>query len=80
MSNTENRYTETDLGNVAPNPRGEYDPAEAYEYLDLVEYGGGSYLCVQEAGTVTVRDRDTMEQKRVAIADLKQYLEDMQQF
>ena len=53
MSNTENRYTETDLGNVAPNPRGEYDPAEAYEYLDLVEYGGGSYLCVQEAGTVT---------------------------
>lgn len=53
MSNTENRYTETDLGNVAPNPRGEYDPAAAYEYLDLVEYGGGSYLCVQEAGTVT---------------------------
>ena len=53
MSNTENRYTETDLGNVAPNPRGEYDPAEAYEYLDLVEYGGGSYLCIQESGTVT---------------------------
>lgn len=53
MNNTENRYTETDLGNVAPNPRGEYDSAEAYEYLDLVEYGGGSYLCVQEAGTVT---------------------------
>lgn len=47
MSNTENRYTETDLGNVAPNPRGEYDPAAAYEYLDLVEYGGGSYLCIQ---------------------------------
>lgn len=53
MSNTENRYTETDLGNVAPNPRGEYDPAAAYEYLDLVEYGGGSYLCIQESGTVT---------------------------
>ena len=50
---SENKYIETDLGNVAPNPRGEYDPAEAYEYLDLVEYGGGSYLCVQEAGTVT---------------------------
>ena len=53
MSNTENRYTETDLGNEAPNPRGEYDPAAAYEYLDLVEYGGGSYLCIQESGTVT---------------------------
>ena len=53
MSNTENRYTETDLGNVAPNPRGEYDPAAAYEYLDLVEYSGGSYLCIRESGTVT---------------------------
>lgn len=50
---SENKYIETDLGNVAPNPRGEYDPAAAYEYLDLVEYGGGSYLCVQETGTVT---------------------------
>ena len=50
---SENKYIETDLGNVAPNPRGEYDPAEAYEYLDLVEYGGGSYLCIQESGTVT---------------------------
>ena len=48
-----NKYIETDLGNVAPNPRGEYDPAAAYEYLDLVEYGGGSYLCIQESGTVT---------------------------
>ena len=46
----------------------------------------GTPVCItvdfetEEAGTVTVRDRDTMEQKRVAIADLKQYLEDMQQF
>ena len=53
MSNTENRYIETDLGNVAPNPRGEYDPAAAYEYLDLIEYSGGSYLCIQDTGTVT---------------------------
>lgn len=50
---SENKYIETDLGNVAPNPRGEYDPAAAYEYLDLVEYGGGSYLCIRESGTVT---------------------------
>lgn len=50
---SENKYIETDLGNVAPNPRGEYDPAAAYEYLDLVEYSGGSYLCIRESGTVT---------------------------
>ena len=43
---SENKYIETDLGNVAPNPRGEYESAATYEYLDLVEYGGGSYLCV----------------------------------
>lgn len=36
---------ETDLGNVSPNPKGTYDNATAYEYLDLVEYQGGSYLC-----------------------------------
>lgn len=48
---TENRYSETDLGNVSPNPRGEYDPKEAYEYLDLVSYQGGSYLCLTELET-----------------------------
>ena len=42
---SENNYTETDLGNVSPNPRGTYDNATAYEYLDLIEYQGGSYLC-----------------------------------
>lgn len=36
---------ETDLGNVSPNPKGTYDNETAYEYLDLVEYQGGSYLC-----------------------------------
>ena len=41
-----NNYTETDLGNVSPNPKGTYDNATAYEYLDLVEYQGGSYLCI----------------------------------
>lgn len=43
---TENRYIETDLGNVAPNPRGDYSAEAAYEYLDLVVYQGGSYLCI----------------------------------
>lgn len=51
---TVNNYTETDLGNVSPNPRGEYDNSEAYEYLDLVSLGGGSYLCLAELGqTIT---------------------------
>lgn len=46
-----NHYSETDLGNISPNPRGEYDPKEAYEYLDLVGYQGGSYLCLTELET-----------------------------
>lgn len=49
--NTENHYTETDLGNISPNPRGEYDPEASYEYLDLAAYAGGSYLCTAELGT-----------------------------
>lgn len=51
--NTENRYQETDLGNVSPNPRGEYMPGTEYEYLDLVTFDGGSYICVAELGTTT---------------------------
>lgn len=49
-----NHYSETDLGNVSPNPRGEYDLKEAYEYLDLVSYQGGSYLCLTELGTTII--------------------------
>lgn len=49
--NTENHYQETDLGNISPNPRGEYSDTESYEYLDLVEHQGGSYLCLVELGT-----------------------------
>lgn len=46
-----NNYMETDLGNVSPNPKGTYDNATAYEYLDIVEYQGGSYLCIAALGT-----------------------------
>ena len=49
--NTENNYIETDLGNVALNPRGEYDSSAAYEYLDAVSYQGGSYFCLAELET-----------------------------
>lgn len=53
-NSTENNYQETDLGNVSPNPRGEYSFTAEYEYLDLVSYEGGSYLCTVELGeTVT---------------------------
>lgn len=46
--NTENNYVETDLGNISPNPCGEYNQSMQYEYLDLVNYQGGSYLCTVE--------------------------------
>ena len=32
MPNTVNSYIETDLGNVSPNPRGEYNAKYDYEY------------------------------------------------
>lgn len=51
MSNTVNNYTETDLGNVSLNPRGEYDSSVEYEYLDAVSYQGGSYFCLAELET-----------------------------
>lgn len=53
MAETVNDYMETDLGNVAPNPKGEYNGETEYEYLDLVTYSGGSYLCVKEDGTIS---------------------------
>ena len=42
---TENTYIETDLGNIALNPCGEYSKSTLYEYLDTVSYQGGSYFC-----------------------------------
>ena len=50
MPNTVNSYIETDLGNVSPNPRGEYNATYDYEYLDLTYYKGGSYLCLAPLG------------------------------
>lgn len=52
LPNTENQYTETDLGNVAPNPRGAYSETASYEYLDTVSYQGGSYMCIAELGAI----------------------------
>lgn len=47
---TENTYVETDLGNIALNPRGEYSKDTTYEYLDTVSYRGGSYMCLVDLG------------------------------
>ena len=48
------------------------------------EIGTPFCICVdfdtEETGTVTVRDRDTMEQERVAIADLRKYIEEKMEF
>lgn len=48
MSSTENNYVNTDLGNVALNSCGEYNADFSYEYLDTVNYEGGSYFCKVE--------------------------------
>lgn len=48
MSSTENNYVNTDLGNVALNSYGEYNADSSYEYLDTVNYEGGSYFCKVE--------------------------------
>lgn len=45
MNEVENNYQDTDLGNVSLNPKDEYDPTVAYEFLDTVSYQGGSYVC-----------------------------------
>lgn len=50
---TENTYVETDLGNNAFNPRGEYSDETSYEYLDTVSYKGGSYVCLAELAKTT---------------------------
>ena len=48
------------------------------------EIGTPFSICVdfdtEATGTVTVRDRDTMQQERVAIADLRSYIEKRLQF
>ena len=55
MAETVNDYNETDLGNVAPNPQGDYSETGEYEYLDLVAYAGGSYM----AGSITPGQSDS---------------------
>ena len=64
----------------------EYDETGSIgqRYRRQDEIGTPFCICVdfetEETGTVTVRDRDTMEQERVAIADLRKYIEDRMEF
>ncbi|MBQ8536686.1 MAG: glycine--tRNA ligase, partial [Clostridia bacterium] len=48
------------------------------------EIGTPFSICVdfdtEETQSVTVRDRDTMQQERVALKDLRQYIEDKMRF
>lgn len=41
----------TDLGKVSLTPKGEYDPAAVYERLDIVIYGGNSWLVLTDGVT-----------------------------
>ena len=64
----------------------EYDETGSIgkRYRRQDEIGTPFCICVdfdtEATGTVTVRDRDTMEQERVAIADLRKYIEDKMVF
>ena len=64
----------------------EYDETGSIgkRYRRQDEIGTPFCICVdfetEETGTVTVRDRDTMQQERVAIADLRKYIEDRMEF
>ena len=54
------------------------DTKEETEFfvLEQTKVNGSSYILVtdsEEDGAVTVRDRDTMEQERIKIEDLKAY-------
>ena len=64
----------------------EYDETGSIgkRYRRQDEIGTPFAICVdfdtESTGTVTVRDRDTMQQERVAIADLRKYIEERMAF
>ena len=38
----------TNMGNVTTNPDGSYSDSKTYNFLDMVSYNGGSYICLQD--------------------------------
>ena len=47
----------TNMGNVTTNPDGSYSDSKTYNFLDMVSYNGGSYICLQD-GVNGVRPSD----------------------
>lgn len=43
----------TNLGKVSVTPRGEYQESAKYKRLDIVAYGGGSYMALRDVSGVT---------------------------
>ncbi len=43
----------TVLGKVCVTPKGKYSPDEAYEALDIISYGGNSFLALKKVKGVT---------------------------
>lgn len=44
---TTNSAGYTSMGNVCTNPRGDYDDSTTYDFLDMVSFSGGSYICLK---------------------------------
>lgn len=60
MSNeTTNSAGYTSMGNVCVNPRGVYNDDTMYDFLDMVSFDGGSYICLK-SGTIGVRPETNM--------------------
>ena len=64
----------------------EYDETGSIgkRYRRQDEIGTPFSICVdfetEETGTVTIRDRDTMEQERVPVSEVRKYIEDRMRF
>lgn len=58
--------TTTNLGRVRIVPKGAWASGTAYKILDLVTYGGGSYLCIADVTSSTAPNSDTSHWQLIA--------------
>ena len=56
----------TNLGRVRIVPKGAWASGTAYKILDLVTYGGGSYLCIADVTSSTAPNSDTSHWQLIA--------------
>lgn len=49
----------TNLGRVRPVPKGAWSSGTAYKILDIVSYGGGSYICLADVTSSTTPNSDS---------------------